>query len=50
MSLAFIIFLVVFVGFLMFGAPIYLSLLCSGLSYVFVHGGIDNMAVMATEA
>lgn len=47
MSLAFIIFLVVFVGFLMFGAPIYLSLLCSGLSYVFVHGGIDNMAVMA---
>ena len=47
MSLAFIIFLVVFVGFLMFGAPIYLSLLCSGLSYVFIHGGIDNMAVMA---
>ncbi len=47
MSLAFIIFLVVFVGFLMFGAPIYLSLLCSGLSYVFIHGGIDNMAVLA---
>jgi len=47
MSLAFIIFLVVFVGFLMLGAPIYLSLLCSGLSYVFIHGGIDNMAVMA---
>ena len=47
MSLAFIIFLVVFVGFLMFGAPIYLSLLCIGLSYVFIHGGIDNMAVMA---
>ena len=47
MSLAFIIFLVVFVGFLMFGAPIYLSLLCSGLSYVFIHGGRDNMAVMA---
>ena len=46
-SVAFIAFLVIFVVFLFFGAPIYLSLLCSGLAYVFLHGGIDNMAVMA---
>ncbi|MDC7291506.1 TRAP transporter large permease [Blautia schinkii] len=46
-STAFIVFLLVFVFFLFFGAPIYLALLCSGLSYVFLHGGIDNMAVMA---
>lgn len=46
-STAFIVFLSVFVFFLFFGAPIYLALLCSGLSYVFLHGGIDNMAVMA---
>lgn len=46
-STAFIVFLVIFVFFLFFGAPIYLALLCSGLSYVFIHGGIDNMAVMA---
>lgn len=46
-SNAFIVFLLVFVFFLFFGAPIYLALLCSGLSYVFLHGGIDNMAVMA---
>ena len=47
MSTAFIVFLSIFVVFLFFGAPIYLSLLCSGLAYVFLHGGIDNMAVMA---
>lgn len=46
-STAFIVFLLVFVVFLFMGAPIYLSLLCSGLSYVYLHGGIDNMAVMA---
>ncbi|MDO4633257.1 MAG: TRAP transporter large permease [Eubacteriales bacterium] len=47
MSTAFIVFLLVFVCFLFLGAPIYLCLLCSGLSYVYLHGGIDNMAVMA---
>ena len=46
-STAFIVFLLVFVVFLFLGAPIYLALLCSGLSYTFLHGGIDNMAVMA---
>lgn len=46
-STAFIVFLAIFVVFLFFGAPIYLSLLCSGMAYVFIHGGIDNMAVMA---
>ena len=47
MSAAFIAFLAIFVVFLFFGAPIYLSLLTSGLAYVFIHGGIDNMAVIA---
>lgn len=47
MSAAFTAFLLIFVVFLFLGAPIYLSLLTSGLAYVFIHGGIDNMAVIA---
>lgn len=47
MSTAFWVYLVVFVGFLICGAPIYMALLSSGISYCFLHGGIDNMAIMA---
>ena len=47
MSLAFWVYLAVFVVFLACGAPIYMALLSSGLSYAFLHGGIDNMAIMA---
>ena len=47
MSLAFWVYLFVFVGFLACGAPIYMALLSSGISYCFLHGGIDNMAIMA---
>jgi len=47
MSFAFIIYLIVFFGFLFCGAPIYMSLLSSGIAYCFLHGGINNMAVMA---
>lgn len=47
MSLAFIIYLIVFFGFLFCGAPIYMSLLSSGMAYCFLHGGINNMAIMA---
>lgn len=47
MSTAFWVYLVVFVGFLLCGAPIYMALLSSGISYCFLHGGIDNMAIMA---
>lgn len=46
-SLAFWLYLIIFVAFLALGAPIYMSLLCSGMAYVFVHGRIDQMAVMA---
>lgn len=46
-TLAFWIYLIVFIGFLALGAPIYMSLLCSGMAYVFIHGRIDQMAVMA---
>ncbi len=47
MSVAFIVFLLIFVISLFLGAPIYISLLSSGLAYVYLHGGIDSMAVMA---
>lgn len=47
MSFAFWVYLIVFVGFLACGAPIYMALLSSGISYCFLHGGIDNMAIMA---
>lgn len=47
MSLAFWVYLIIFVGFLACGAPIYMALLSSGISYCFLHGGIDNMAIMA---
>ncbi|MEA4932641.1 MAG: TRAP transporter large permease [Lawsonibacter sp.] len=47
MSLAFWIYLVVFVGFLFCGAPIYMALLSSGIAYCFIHGNISNMAIMA---
>ena len=46
-STAFWVYLIIFVLFLALGAPIYMSLLCSGLAYVFIHGRIDQMAVMA---
>ena len=46
-TLAFWIYLLIFVSFLLLGAPIYMSLLCSGMAYVFIHGRIDQMAVMA---
>ncbi|MCI9251984.1 MAG: TRAP transporter large permease [Lachnospiraceae bacterium] len=47
MSVAFWVYLIIFIAFLACGAPIYMALLSSGLSYCFLHGGIDNMAVMA---
>ena len=47
MSLAFWVYLAIFVVFLACGAPIYMSLLSSGIAYCFLHGGIDNMAIMA---
>lgn len=47
MSMAFWVYLAVFIVFLACGAPIYMALLSSGLSYVFLHGNIDSMAVMA---
>ena len=46
-STAFWVYLIIFISFLALGAPIYMSLLCSGLAYVFVHGRIDEMAVLA---
>lgn len=47
LSAAFWAYLIVFAVFLMMGAPIYMSLLCSGLVYAIIHGGINSMAIMA---
>lgn len=47
MSVAFTVYLIVFFGFLFCGAPIYMSLLSSGIAYCFLHGGINNMAIIA---
>ena len=47
MSLAFWVYLIIFVTFLACGAPIYMALLSSGLSYCFIHGNINSMAIMA---
>ena len=46
-STAFWVYLLIFLGILLFGGPIYMALLCSGMAYVFIHGRIDQMAVMA---
>ncbi len=46
-STAFWVYLAIFVIFLALGAPIYMSLLCSGLAYAFIHGRIDQMAILA---
>ena len=46
-STAFWVYLLIFLGILLFGGPIYMALLFSGMAYVFIHGRIDQMAVMA---
>ncbi|MBP3736226.1 MAG: TRAP transporter large permease [Lachnospiraceae bacterium] len=47
LSFAFWVYLIIFVVFLAFGAPIYVALLTSGLAYAWLHGGISNMAIIA---
>ncbi len=47
LSFAFWVYLIIFVVFLAFGAPIYVALLTSGLAYAWLHGGINNMAIIA---
>ncbi|WHH58546.1 TRAP transporter large permease [Petroclostridium sp. X23] len=46
MSIALIIFIMCFVVLLLIGAPTYLALLVSGLSYCFIGGGINDMMIM----
>ncbi len=46
MSTAFWVYLIIFILFLACGAPIYMALLTSGLSYCLLHGGISSMAIM----
>lgn len=46
MNVALIVFIVCFVVLLLIGAPTYLALLTSGLSYCYIGGGINDMMIM----
>ena len=46
-STAFWVYLLIFLGILLFGGPIYMALLCSGMAYVFIHGRIDQLDAFA---